>query len=146
MTTRTVHRRLEVASAGEDPTDDVFVDIDAEGKRELFGDAPGAEPRIAGLHRHDRRDEFGRWAFGAGPAATIRREEPLVLAADQDAVKRHDRRGSEDDGAAQQAGGTDHRRAQGRDDAISGSQAGCASPRTTQDQQLVLEKKRLGDD
>lgn len=131
---------------GENSTDDVLVDIDAKGRCELLGDAPGAESRIAGLHRHDRRDKFGRRAFGPGLAATLGGEEPPVLAADQDAMKRHDRRGPEDDGAAQQAGGTDHRRAQGSDDAIYRPQARCALPRATQDQQLVLEKKRLGED
>jgi hypothetical protein len=88
---------------------------------------------------------------GVGPLGRglLRRfwgEEPLVLAADQDAMKSHDRRGSEDDRAAQQVGGADHRRAPSGNDAFDRSQPRCASPRTIQDQQLVLEKKRLGDD
>ena len=39
-------------------TDDVFVDIDAKGSRDLLGDTGTADPRIAALERDDRVDEF----------------------------------------------------------------------------------------
>jgi hypothetical protein len=43
---------------GKHPADDVFVDIDAKGSRDLLGDTGTADPRIAALERDDRVDEF----------------------------------------------------------------------------------------
>ena len=43
---------------GEHPTNDIFVDLDAEGQSDLLGDAHAAEARIAPLQFNDRRDEL----------------------------------------------------------------------------------------
>ena len=48
---------------------DILVDLDAEGMRDLLGDAQVAELGIAGLHLDDRRDDFQRWPFRAGLAS-----------------------------------------------------------------------------
>src|SRR5262245_12340364 len=45
----------------EHAADDVFVDIDAKGPRDLLGDAGTADPAIAALELDDRVDEFLRW-------------------------------------------------------------------------------------
>jgi len=42
----------------EDPSDDVLVDIDAEGKGELLRDAPAAESWIAQFHLQNGCHEF----------------------------------------------------------------------------------------
>lgn len=52
---------------------DIFVDLDAEGMRDLLGDPHVAETRIAAIHLDDGRDEFGGRAFGTGFAAMRRR-------------------------------------------------------------------------
>src|SRR5215468_3094674 len=43
---------------GKHPADDVFVDINAKGPRNLLGDTGTADPRIAALERDDRVDEL----------------------------------------------------------------------------------------
>ena len=45
---------------------DIFVDVDAEGMRDLLGDAYTAEFGIAALRLDDRRDEFRGRAFWTG--------------------------------------------------------------------------------
>jgi hypothetical protein len=40
------------------PPDDVFVDIDAEGVRDLLRDAGTANTRVPAFERDDRVDEF----------------------------------------------------------------------------------------
>src|SRR5262245_20425686 len=54
----------------EHASNDIFVDVDAEGMRDLLGDAYTAEPGVAALQLNDRRDEFCRRSFGARFAAT----------------------------------------------------------------------------
>ena len=50
----------------EYPTHNIFVDVDAEGVRDLLGDAHAAETRIAPLHLDDGRDEFRGGPLGPG--------------------------------------------------------------------------------
>ena len=58
---------------------DIFVDLDAEGIRDLLGDPHVAETRIAPLHLDDGRDEFRGRTFGTGFAAMQRtgKEQPV---------------------------------------------------------------------
>jgi len=44
----------------EHAANDIFVDVDAEGMRNLLGDAYTAELGVAALQLDDRRDEFCR--------------------------------------------------------------------------------------
>ena len=53
----------------EHATNDIFVDLDAEGLSDLLGDAHTAELGIAPLHLDDGRDEFRGRTFGTGLAA-----------------------------------------------------------------------------
>src|SRR2546421_10591858 len=64
----------------EHPADDVFVDIDAKGVRNLLYDAGTATTRIAALELDDRVDVFLRWPFWAGAPMTSRREKPAIFA------------------------------------------------------------------
>src|SRR5438094_2216033 len=64
----------------EHPADDVFVDIDTKGVRNLLGDARTANTRIAAFELYDRVDEFLRWPFWAGMPMTSRREKPPIFA------------------------------------------------------------------
>jgi hypothetical protein len=52
--------------------DDVFVDIDAKGTRNLLCDAGTANTGIAALELDDRTDEFFRWPFWSGAPMTFR--------------------------------------------------------------------------
>jgi hypothetical protein len=44
---------------------DIFIDLDAEGIRDLLGDTDATESGIAALHLDDRHNELGRWTFWA---------------------------------------------------------------------------------
>lgn len=63
---------------------DIFVDVDAEGMRELLRDAYTAELGVAALQFNDRRDEFFGWTFGTGFAAMgLGGKEQAVFSIDQ---------------------------------------------------------------
>ena len=64
----------------EHAADDVFVDIDTKGPRNLLGDAATADAGIAGLEFNDRVDQLLRWAFWARAPMTTRREKPPIFA------------------------------------------------------------------
>src|SRR5262249_43650967 len=60
--------------------DDVVVDIDAKGTRNLLCDAGTANTGIAALELDDRVNEFLRWPFGTGALMTSRREKAPIFA------------------------------------------------------------------
>ena len=64
----------------EHPADDVFVNIDAKGVRNLLCDAGTANTGIAALELDDRVDEFLRWPFWSGSPMASRREKPPIFA------------------------------------------------------------------
>jgi hypothetical protein len=64
----------------EHPADDVFVDIDAKGVRNLPHDAGTANAGVAAFDLDDRVDEFLRRSLRARARMTSRREEPPILA------------------------------------------------------------------
>jgi len=78
----------------EDPTHDIFVDVHAEGVRDLLGDAYTAELGIAAFKLNDCGDEFHRRTFRTRFTAMGRgaKERP-VLSINQGLVKLEQRRG-----------------------------------------------------
>ena len=64
----------------EHPADDVFVDIDAKGVRNLLCNAGTANAGVAAFELDDRVDEFLRRSLRAGAPMTSRREKPPVFA------------------------------------------------------------------
>ena len=50
---------------GQYAADDILVDIDTEGKRDLLGDAPAAKARVPSFHLDDHGDQLRRRPFGA---------------------------------------------------------------------------------
>src|SRR5262245_61109079 len=83
---------------GEHATDDVFVDIDAKGPRDLLGDAGTANTGIAALERDDRVDEFLRWPFWARAPMTSRRKKPPIFPSFERLVESQQGSGLQDDG------------------------------------------------
>jgi hypothetical protein len=57
---------------GQDAADDIFVEIDIEGKRDLLRDAPAAEARISSFHLDDGGDQLGRRSLGPRLASSLR--------------------------------------------------------------------------
>src|SRR5262249_22960341 len=82
----------------EHAADDVFVDIDAKGTRNLLCDAGAANTGIAALELDDCVDEFLRWAFWAGAPMTSRREKPPIFAFLERLVESQQSSGLKDDG------------------------------------------------
>jgi len=64
----------------EHPADDILVDFDAKGVRNLLCNARTANAGVAAFELDDRVDEFLRWSFRAGAPMTSRREEPPIFA------------------------------------------------------------------
>src|ERR1700758_2615328 len=81
----------------EHPADDVFVDIDAKGTRNLLCDAGTTNTGIAALELDDRVDEFLRWPFWSGAPMTSRREKPPVFAFLERLVESQQGSGLQDD-------------------------------------------------
>src|SRR5215470_17721826 len=79
------------------PADDVLVDNDAEGVRNLVCNAGTANTRIAALELDDRLDEFLRWPFWAGAPMASRREEPPIFAFFERLVESQQGSGLQDD-------------------------------------------------
>jgi hypothetical protein len=123
---------------------DIFVDLDAEGIRDLLGDPHVAETRIAPLHLNDGRDEFRGRTFGTGFAAMRRiGKEQAVFPIYQGSVEleeccRLDERAKLGNPARayEQRGQSEHK-------AIEGRQIWCALPGSIADQKLMFEQKRL---
>src|ERR1700704_3994107 len=81
----------------EHAADDVFVDIDAKGMRNLLCDAGTANTGVAALELDDRVDEFLRWSFWSGAPMTSRREKPPVFAFLERLVESQQGSGLQDD-------------------------------------------------
>jgi hypothetical protein len=81
----------------EHAADDVFVDIDAKGTRNLLCDAGTANTGIAALEPDDRVNEFLRWPFWAGASMTTRREKPAIFAFLERLVESQQGSGLQDD-------------------------------------------------
>ena len=62
----------------EHAADDVFVDIDAKGARNLLCDAGTANTGNAALELDDRVDEFLRWPFWSGAPLGFRMTASLL--------------------------------------------------------------------
>ena len=59
--------------------DQVFVDVDVKGTRDLLGDAGTANTGIAAFEFDDRVDELLRWPLWAGAPMATRREKPSIF-------------------------------------------------------------------
>ena len=76
----------------QNPAHDVLVDVDAEGQRDLLGDALAAPSTITPFHFNDRVDQCFRWSFGTGPADSFGRKQQAVLLFREQLVKTQESR------------------------------------------------------
>ena len=81
----------------EHPADDVFVDIDAKGVRNLLCNAGTAKAGVAAFELDDRLDEFLRRSLRAGAPMISRREKPPIFAFLERLVESQQRSGLQDD-------------------------------------------------
>src|SRR5262249_7825619 len=85
----------------ENPADHVFVDLDAEGQSDLFGNPLAAPSAVAPFHFNDRLDQFFRWSFGTWSSNSFGREEQAVLLLGQHLVKMQQSGRPQHDGGSQ---------------------------------------------
>jgi hypothetical protein len=90
----------------ENPTDHVFVDLDAEGQSDLMGNPLAAPCAITPFHLNDRVDQFSCRTFRSRTAGPAGREQQPVLLFRQHFVKMQQSRGLQDDSRAQNSRGT----------------------------------------
>ena len=89
---------------GQYATDDILVDIDTEGKRDLLGDAPAAEARVPSFHLDDHGDQLRRRPFGSWLTTPFGCEQQAVLPFHERPMEAQDRGGLQYDGSAGQPG------------------------------------------
>ena len=120
---------------------DIFVDLDAEGMRDLLGDAYTAEPGVAALQLNDRRDEFCRWTFGAGVAATVAGgKEQTIFTIDQCLVELEQRCRLDERAKFWNPAGTHEQRGQRDQEAIERSQIRRSLLGSITDQKLLFQQ------
>lgn len=67
----------------QNPTHHVLVDFQAEGVRDLLGDAGTAEARVEALDLEDCGDQFFGRPLGSGATPGLRGKQPLIFTPDQ---------------------------------------------------------------
>ena len=71
----------------EDPSYDIFVDLDPKGQRNGVCDTRTAEPRVSALDIYDGSNELLCWTFGSRALVTFVREKATILAFHQGSMK-----------------------------------------------------------
>lgn len=123
---------------------DIFVDVEAEGMRDLLGDAYTAEPGVAALQLNDRRDEFCRRTFGAGFMATVAGgKEQTLFPIHQGLVELEQRCRLDERAKFLNPTGTYEQRGQPEHAAIERGQIRRTLSGSIADEKLVFENQRL---
>src|SRR3984885_10219344 len=131
---------------GENPSNHVFVYWKVEGQGDLFSNSRTAPAVVPLLHFHNRMDEFCTRSLLAGLATAIGGEQHAVLFLAHGLVKAYQGRGLQHNGRAEQASGTQPARAPASKDPVRRGQIRRSLPGAIQDQELMLEQKRLGNE
>src|SRR4029453_12270188 len=85
--------RFQREMDSENPADNVFVDVHAEGESDLLGNALAAPGAIAAFHFDDRADQLFRRSFGTGSTDSFGRKQQSVFLLDQHFMKTQQSRG-----------------------------------------------------
>jgi hypothetical protein len=125
----------------EDATHDVLVDLDAERKSHLLGNARTTEAWIAVLHFEDRCDEFLRGPFRPWSLTGSGREQQSVFPLNQRPMKAQQRRGLNSNRNLREAIGGDPEGTDAEQEPIPGSQSRNSIARSVEDDQLMLQKE-----
>ncbi len=109
----------------KNPAHQVLVDFQAEGVRNLLGNAGAAEARIEALYLEDCGNQFLRRSLGAGASRGLRGRQPLILSSDKCSMKSQQRRGPDGDRDFQYALRRHEHSAQAQQDTVQGAQLRC---------------------
>src|SRR5690349_1253988 len=102
--------------AGECATDDILVEFDAEGIRDLLGDLAAAEAGVA-LFQQPRRSTLVRDTWVRGDRIAWSCRQP-IFALDQSSMEAQESRGLQDHGDSAQASGRPQERAESQNHSI----------------------------
>src|SRR5262249_42158473 len=125
--------RFRSAVTGENPSNHVFVDGDAESQGNLLSNARTARGAIALLHLDDGINEFSAGSFGPGPAPVLGREEAAILSVPQGLVEAQESRRFQNNGGTDQAGRRHPQSAPTGDEAVPKAGMGSALARAVED-------------
>ena len=127
-------------------SDDVLVDVDAERPRDDACNAWTAEPRISRFELNDRPDERVARPLRSGrPRAMARREQAPVLPMHQRPMKRQQCRRADANGDLSEPPRPEKEGPESAEKAVDRGQVRCPLPRSTQDDQLLLQQEILRD-
>ena len=130
----------------QDTANNILVDFDAESQSNLLGNSRAAPTGITPFHFNDRVDEFLTRSFRTRLSPTLGRKQHLILSFRQQVVEMQQSGRLQNDSGPQNAYWAHEKGAQTGDDTIRGAQVGSTLTATIEDQELMLDEHRLGND
>jgi hypothetical protein len=131
---------------GQNPPDQVFVDLQTERLRKVLCDPGAAKTPIAPFEFTDGLDQLRRWPFGTGLASGVGGVKKSVFEIPEPTMKAQQGGRFENDGSTQKSTCVQEPAKESEEHPVSRSQIGCSMPRPLQDQELLLQKQAFGQD
>ncbi len=138
--------RTRSVMLGQNSTDDVLVDLDAEGFGDLLRNPWAAKPRISSLHLDNGLDNGLGWSLGPGFSLHLRRKQPAVFSFLERFMKLEQGRRTDDDCDPVNSSGLDKDGPEAQQKPIPSCQIGCSFTRTIGDDKLVPHRQILSDE
>ena len=131
---------------GQDASDDVLVDLNAEALGNDQRDARAAEARVAPFQLNDRAHKFFGRSLWTWSCSSARREELPVLPSNQPLMKAQQGRRPNDDGDTRQSACIHQKGGEPEQKPIDGPKAQGTPPVPIHDEELVPQHEVLRDD
>jgi hypothetical protein len=128
----------------QDTANNVLIDLDAESQYDLLSDAGTAPVGIAPFHCYDGVDEVFVRSLRARPTPALGRKQQAVLSFPEHAVQMEQSGRLQNDGGTENARPAHEKGAQTGDDPIGGAQVRHTLAAAIEDQQLMPEQRRFG--
>jgi hypothetical protein len=125
--------------------DNVLIDLHTESQRDLLSNAGTTLAGITPFHCHDGLDEVFVGSIRAGPTAVPQRKQHAVLSLAQHTVEMQQSGRLQNDGGTKDTCRAHEQGAQAGDDPIPGTQVGRTLAPAIEDEQLMPDQHRLGD-
>jgi hypothetical protein len=129
----------------QDAADNILVDVDREGERDLLGNAGTAPAGIAPFHCYNRINEVLLRSLRTRPMPALGRKQQAILSFSQQAVEMQQSRGLQNDRGTENACWAHEKSAHAGNDTIRGAQVGRSLSATVEDQQLMPDQRGFGD-
>ena len=126
-------------------TNNVLIDLHTESQRDLLSNAGTTPAGIPPFHCHDGLDEVLVGSLRARPTAVLGRKQHAVLSFAQHTVETQQSGRLQNDGGTKDACRAHEQRTQPGDNPIRGAQVGRTLAPAIEDEQLVPDQHRFGD-